>query len=60
MVKLRGPSSYDTTTLHIFLPLLERDKFQYLLPAEAKLGPSQLNPQLIGFIIFKMEEGEYL
>ena len=24
MVKLRGPSSYDTTILHTFLPLLER------------------------------------
>ena len=37
-----------------------RDKFQYPVPAEAKLGPAQLNPQLFGFIIFKMEEGEYL
>ena len=55
MVKLRGPSSYDTTILHTFLPLLERflrclpktlrDKFQYPVPAEAKLGPAQLNPQ---------------
>ena len=70
MVKLRGPSSYDTTILHTFLPLLERflrclpktlrDKFQYPVPAEAKLGPAQLNPQFFGFIIFKMEEGEYL
>ena len=37
-----------------------RDKFHYPVPAEAKLGPAQLNPQLFGFIIFKMEEGEYL
>ena len=37
-----------------------RDKFQYPVPAEAKLGPVQLNPQLFGFIIFKMEEEEYL
>ena len=37
-----------------------RDKFQYPVPADAKLGPAQLNLKLFGLIIFKMEEGEYL
>ena len=37
-----------------------KEKFQYPVPAEAKLGPAQLNHQLFGFIILKMEEGEYL
>ena len=68
-----GPNTQKINSLPdwFWVPLIEggrclldrkkiESKFQYPVPAEAKLGPAQFNPQLFGFIILKMEDGEYL